>query len=89
MYEFEDYSKMDITEEEMFDYLKLSINDLQEAISSFYKEMVKYDKKIGKKLHGDFSKIVKTWENVSYDSDIFKELYYAIYLNNVAVKEDN
>jgi hypothetical protein len=93
MYEFGDYSKMDITEEEMFDYLKLSINSLQEAISSFYKEMVKYDKKIGKncmgRIYGNFTKIVKTWENVSYDSDIFKELYYAIYLTNVAVKEDN
>ena len=93
MYEFGDYSKMDITEEEMFDYLKLSINSLQEAISSFYKEMIKYDKKIGKncmgRIYGNFTKIVKTWENVSYDSDIFKELYYAIYLTNVAVKEDN
>ena len=92
MYEFGDYSTMDITEVEMFDYLKLSINSLQEAISSFYKEMVKYDKKIGKncmgRIYGDFCKIVKTWENVTYSSDIFKELYYAIYLTNVAVKED-
>ena len=92
MFEFGDYSKMDITDEEMFNYLKLSINSLQESISSFYKEMVKYDQKIGKncmgRIYGNFMKIVKTWENVTYESDIFKELYYAIYLTNNVVKED-
>ena len=92
MYEFGNYSSMEIKEQSMFTYLKLSINSLQEAISSFYKEMIKYDKKIGKncmgRIYGNFTKIVKTWENVSYDSDIFKELYYAIYLTNLAVKED-
>jgi len=92
MYEFGNYSDMDITTEEMFDYLKLSINSLQEAISSFYKELIKYDKKIGKncmsRIYGNFTKIVKTWENLTYESDIFRELYYAIYLTNIAVKED-
>ena len=92
MFEFGEYSKMDITDLEMFDYLKLSINSLQESISSFYLEMVNYDQKIGKncmgRIYGDFMKIIKTWENVTYESDIFKELYYAIYLTNNAVKED-
>ena len=93
MFEFGNFSKMYITEEQMFNYLKLSINSLQESISSFYKEMVNYDQKIGKncmgRVYGDFMKIIKTWENVTYESDIFKELYYAIYLTNMAVKEDS
>ena len=93
MFEFGDYSQMYITDEQMFNYLKLSIDSLKESISSFYKEMVKYDQKIGKntmgRIYGDFMKIVKTWENVTYESDIFKELYYAIYLTNNAVKEDS
>ena len=92
MYEFGNYSDMDITTEEMFDYLKLSINSLQEAISSFYKELIKYDRKIGKncmgRIYGNFTKIVKIWDNLTYESDIFRELYYAIYLTNIAVKED-
>ena len=68
---------MDITEEQMFEYLKMSINNLQDSISDFYLEMIKYDKKIGKncmsRIYGNFMKISKTWENSTYDSQIFKD----------------
>ena len=48
MYQFGHYSNMEITEEEMFEYLKYSINNLQNSISDFYLEMINYDKNIGK-----------------------------------------
>ena len=92
MYQFGKYSNMEITEEEMFEYLKMSILNLQDSISEFYLEMIKYDKKIGKncmsRIYGNFMKISKNWENYTYDSQIFKELYYSIYLTNDAIKED-
>ena len=92
MYQFGKYSNMEITEEEMFEYLKMSISNLQDSISEFYLEMIKYDKKIGKncmsRIYGNFMKINKNWENYTYDSQIFKELYYSIYLTNDAIKVD-
>ena len=93
MYQFGNYSQMDITDDQMFEYLKMTISNLQNSISDFYLEMIKYDKKIGKncmsRIYGNFMKITKTWENSTYDSQIFKELYYSIYLTNDAIKLDN
>ena len=93
MYQFGHYSNMEITEEEMFEYLKYSINNLQNSISDFYLEMINYDKNIGKncmsRIYGNFMKITKTWENSTYNSQIFKELYYSIYLTNDAIKLDS
>ena len=92
MYQFGKFSNMEITEEQMLEYLKMSILNLQDSISEFYLEMIKYDKKIGKncmsRIYGNFMKISKTWENYTYDSQIFKELYYSIYLTNDAIKDD-
>ena len=92
-YQFGKFTDMDITTAEMLEYLMLSVSTLQEAIRDFYSELIDYDKKCNKNsmsfIYGDFNKIIKTWENISYYSDLFSELYYAIYLTNSIQDEDS
>ena len=92
-YQFGKFTDMDITTAEMLEYLMLSVSTLQEAIRDFYSELIDYDKKCNKNsmsfIYGDFIKIIKTWDNVSYYSDLFSELYYAIYLTNSIQDEDS
>ena len=92
-FEFGKYSHMTLTEDELLNYLAITTETLQESIRKFYKEINKYDKKTGNsffsEIYGDFKKIIKTWESTSYYSDVLSELYYAIYLSNSVVTEDN
>lgn len=86
------FSQMNITNDETFFYLSTTTESLEESIISMYKSMVYYNEQLNLKnfslvQNQTFFKIVGNWETYSYKSDYFSEIYYAVYLANIEIRE--
>lgn len=85
-------SKMNVTNEESFNYLLTTTQSLEESVISMYKSMLYYNEQLNLKnlslvQNQTFFKIVGNWETYSYNSDYFSEIFYTVYLANIEIRE--
>ena len=85
---------MNITDQETFEYLDTTSQSLEESLITLYQSMITYNKQFTFEnftmvQNQTFYKVVGNWEPISYQSDYFSEISYALYLTNVAIREDD
>ena len=94
LFEVGEYSQMNITDQETFEYLDTTSQSLEESLITLYQSMITYNKQFTFEnftmvQNQTFYKVVGNWEPISYQSDYFSEISYALYLTNVAIREDD